>query len=81
MTIQAAAGAPQFAHDLAAQVEAALKAQARGPFVSLTTAYDAAGDLPDPALNNGKIIFLENGTFWLAKAIAGVWTYPDMTAV
>ena len=79
--ISVAQGAPQFAHDMARAVDAALAAQARGPFVSLTQVYDAAGTLPDPAKNDGKIIFLENGTFWLAKAIGGAWTYPDMTAV
>lgn len=56
-------------------------AQARlGLFVSFTT-YDAGGDLPDPVKNNGRIILLENGTFWLARAIAGAWTYPDNTPV
>lgn len=79
--ITVAQGAPQFAQDLARDVDAALAAQARGPFMSLTTVYDAAGTLPDPAKNDGKIIFLENGTYWLAKAIAGVWRYPNMAAV
>lgn len=79
--ITADQAAPGYVHDLARKVDEALTAQARGPFVSLTTVYDAAGALPDPAKNNGKIIFLENGTFWLAKAIGGAWTYPDNTAV
>jgi hypothetical protein len=79
--ITVADDAPPSVHDLARKVDEALTAQARGPFVSLTTIYDATGDLPDPAKNNGKIILLSNGTFWLAQSIAGAWTYPDMTPV
>jgi hypothetical protein len=75
------AAAPAWAHELARRIDEEIAARARGPFLSLTTIYDAAGSLPDPAKNDGKIILLKNGTYWLAKSIGGAWTYPNNAAV
>lgn len=72
--------APSWAPPAFQQVDAKLDQARLGPFVSFTT-YDAAGDLPAAAENDGKMIFLENGTFWIAKAVAGVWLYPDNSPV
>lgn len=78
--IVVAGDAPLWAADLARQIDDLLTQARLGPFVSFTI-YPAAGDLPDPAKHDGKLIFLSGGTFWLAQAIAGVWTYPDNTPV
>lgn len=72
--------APPWAHDGARQADNDIAAARLGPFVSFQV-YPVAGDLPDPATNANKIIFLSGGTFWLAKSDGSDWIYPDETAV
>lgn len=73
-------GSPPWLAAVLQQVDAKLEEARLGGFVSFTT-YDAGGDLPDAAANNGKLLLLENGSFWIARAIAGAWVYPDNTPV
>lgn len=75
-------GAPPWVADVCRAADREILEAKLGMFYSTST-YDASvpSELPDPTKANGKIIFLENGTFWLARAVAGAWVYPDNTPV
>lgn len=72
--------APPYLADACRQADLDIAYARLGPFVSFAV-YPAAGDLPDPAKNANKMIFLSGGTFWLAKSDGTDWLYPDNTAV
>lgn len=74
------AAAPEWAQEMARRVDQLVDTARLGPFVSFKQ-YDAGGTLPDPAKYPNKVIFLTNGTFWLAKSDGSAWNYPDNTAV